>query len=369
MKQKIKLIFFHPYSLGGGSDNSLYRLISHLDKRIYDIDFVSINNSVLKEKTYNVNFIKLNATRTLFSIFELRNLIKKNFFYKKIILISNQNFANIISIFSIIGLASIKLIIIDRNHLDELKFYKNKLGLIKNKIIFILMKIFYKRANLCIGISKKLSKDLSKIIKCSVKTVYSPSYDKSIIKQAKIKNIKIKNLKKFIICVSRFSKRKGHETLIRAYSMLKNKKNYKLVLVGFGNEEENIKKMIKESNIQKDVIIINNLHNPFWLLKKASLSVVTSLYEGFPNVIVESLTLGTPVISTNMNAGASEILSNGKGGDLIKVGDYINLSKKIQDFINNPAILKQKLIFARKNLHRFDINTHTEIYNKIFKYV
>ena len=369
MKQKIKLIFFHPYSLGGGSDNSLFRLLSRLDKKKYDIDFVSINNSFLKDKIHNVNFIKLNASRTLFSIFELRNLIKINFFYKKIILISNQNFANIVSIFSVLGLASIKLIIIDRNHLDEFKFYKGIFKLLKNKIIFMLMKILYKKANLRIGISKKLSKDLSKAIKCSVKTIYSPSYDKSIIREAKSKNIKIKNLNKFIICVSRFSKRKGHETLIKAYSMLKNKKAYKLVLVGFGDQQENIKKMIKENNVQEDVIIINNLSNPFWLMKKASLSVVTSLYEGFPNVIVESLTLGTPVISTNMNAGASEILSNGKGGDLIKIGDYKNLSKKIQNFINDPTILKQKLIFARKNLHRFDINTHIKIYDKIFKYV
>ena len=63
-------------------------------------------------------------------------------------------------------------------------------------------------------------------------------------------------------------------------------------------------------------------------MKRSKLLILISVYEGFPNVLVESLTIGTPVISTNANAGASEILLNGKGGDLIRIGRLQKPSKK-----------------------------------------
>ena len=370
--KKVKLIFFHPYSFGGGSDNSLYRLIKKLNKKIYDIDFISLNKSILNNKITDINFIKLNSSRTILSIFEIRKILKKyqkKNKYKKIIMISNQNFANLVAIFSKYKLSFIKLITVDRNHIDELYFFKNYLDFIKKKTILILMKFFYKKADVRIGISKKLSKDLSKHVKSKINTVYSPSYDKSIIELAKKQNVKLKKNEKFFICVSRFSKRKDHNTLLAAFSMIKIKKKFKLILVGFGPEEQNIKLLIKKYNLENEVLMIKNLHNPFWLIKKSSLLIVTSVYEGFPNVIVEALTLGTPVISTNMNAGASEILLNGRGGDLVKVGDVLNLSKKISHFIANPSKLKNKMLTARKNLFRFDVESHHKIYNKIFKNV
>lgn len=370
MKKKIKLVFFHPYSLGGGSDNSLFRLIKKLDYKLYDIKFISLNRSILKKKLKYVEFITLKSSRTIFSIFKMKEIVNYEYKkYKKIILISNQHFANIISIFIKILSPHIKLITIDRNHLDELNFYDNFIKFVKNKIILIMMKLFYQFADKRIGICKKLSQDLSKLTKCNVQTIYSPSFDKSIIKLSRKKNVKLKGFNKFIICVSRFSKRKDHETLIKGFAQVKNKKNYKLILVGFGAEEKNIRLKIKDNNLSNQVKIIKNLHNPFWLMRKASLSIITSIYEGFPNVLVESLTLNTPAISTNMNAGASEILLNGKGGDLIKIGDYKVLSQKIQNFIDNPKTLNKKLQVAKKNLFRFDINRHHKIYNKIFKNV
>ena len=367
--KKIKLIFFHPYSFGGGSDNSLFRLISKLDKKTYSIDFISLNKSILRNKINGVNFIKLNNSRTILAIFAIRKILRNNKNYKKIILISNQNFANLVAIFSKYKLPHVKLITIDRNHLDELRFYKNYIDFIKKRIIIVLMKFFYKEADLRIGICKRLSKDLGDLVKSKIKTVYSPSFDKNIIQLAKKKNVKLVTVDKFMVCVSRFSKRKDHTTLLKAFSLIKNKKKFKLVLVGFGPEKKNISILIRNYKLENDVLMIENLHNPFWLIKKSSLLILTSIYEGFPNVIVEALTLNTPVISTNMNAGASEILLNGRGGDLVKVGDFVSLSKKINDFIISPNKLQKKMMIAKKKLHRFDIELHHKIYNKIFQHV
>ena len=370
MKKKIKLIFFHPYSYLGGADNSLLRLIQKLDLNEFSVTFVSLNKSYLKKRlNKKITFKELNASRSIFSMLQFRKLVLsyKNDQFKKVIIISNQNFANIIAYFSSINISKIKRIFIDRNHLDELNFTNSFKEKFKKAIIKMLMKITYPKANLIIGISTKLSRDLSAFVKTKVKTVYSPSFDKSIITKS-TKTLKLSKKFKYILNVSRFSKRKDHETTLKAFKIVVEKhKSTKLILIGYGPEKKNIINMAKNLKIYNKIIIINKTYNPYPYMKKSMLLILTSIYEGFPNVLVESLTIGTPVISTNMNAGASEILINGKGGELIHLGDYKNLSKKIILFLNSSKELRKKTRFGQNALHRFSAITHSKIYSKIFK--
>tara|TARA_B110000495_G_C22385297_1_gene248465 strand:+ start:205 stop:465 length:261 start_codon:yes stop_codon:yes gene_type:complete len=83
--------------------------------------------------------------------------------------------------------------------------------------------------------------------------------------------------------------------------------------------------------------------------------------------LVEALTLGVPAISTNCNSGPSEILLNGKGGELISIGDYNNLSKKILNHFKKPKRLIEKTMFAQMHLQRFEIKRHARIYSDIFR--
>jgi glycosyltransferase involved in cell wall biosynthesis len=101
-------------------------------------------------------------------------------------------------------------------------------------------------------------------------------------------------------------------------------------------------------------------------MKNSDLFVLTSKYEGFANVIVESVVLNTPVISANCNSGPSEILLNGKGGELYKPNSIYSLIKKINKFLKNPKVLKSKTIQAKKLLYRFDKIHSAKIYSKVF---
>lgn len=371
---KKHLIFFHPYSNIGGADNSLARLISSLDYKKYKFTFISLNKSIIPkiiEKKVKVKFIKLNSTRTLFSIFKIRNIIKnilkKNYNIKNII-ISNQNFANIIIYFALYKIEKIKIIFIERNHLDELKFFNNFKDFIKKKIIYYLIKFIYKKVDLVIGISKKLCFDLKLYTNAKIRLIYNPAFDKNIIKKSNSFYPSFFNKNnKFIINVGRFTKRKNQIFLIRAFEqVIKKFDNIKLILIGYGDELTKIKKYIALKQLEKDIIIISKCLNPYPYMKNSDLFVLTSKYEGFANVIVESVVLNTPVISANCNSGPSEILLNGKGGDLYKPNSIIDLIKKINNFFNNPKILKSKTTLAKKSLYRFDKIHSAKIYNKIF---
>lgn len=372
MRKKIKLIFFHPYSAVGGADNSLYKLIKNLDKKIYSCSFISSNKSFLRKKLKNVNFRNLQNRRALFSIFLLRKIIKeiisKNK-YSKIILISNQNFANIISYISVFFLKNIKIIFIERNHTDELFYLKNISLFLKNIIIFFLMKLIYPNADRIIAISNGLKITLEKFIKCKVDLIYNPAYDPEILKLSRKKIFFQFNKKnKYIISVSRFTKRKGIEDIVKAFNLCQKQLNFiRLILIGYGDRESIIKKIIKKKKLSNKITILKNCTNPYPYIKKSNLFILNSKYEGFANVLVESIMLDTPVISTNCNSGPSEILLNGKGGSLIPVKNNIKyLCNEILKHFYNPSRLNKKNKYAKARIDRFALKTNINKFHRLF---
>ena len=93
--------------------------------------------------------------------------------------------------------------------------------------------------------------------------------------------------------------------------------------------------------------------------------ILTSKYEGLPNVLLEAQYLGVPIISSDCPTGPKEILMNGKAGTLYKTGNYIDLSNKIKFFIKNKIFFIKQVKFAKKNLYRFENNIFLQKYNKI----
>ena len=121
--KKIKLIIFHPYSSLGGADKSLARLINGLDHNKYDIFFLSLKKIyVTKFLNKKIKTLVIKKSKTIFSILCIREFLKKFNVNDKVIFLSNQNFANIISFIILQKFKAIKHVVIERNHLDEFKY-------------------------------------------------------------------------------------------------------------------------------------------------------------------------------------------------------------------------------------------------------
>ena len=164
------------------------------------------------------------------------------------------------------------------------------------------------------------SNDFKKIIKKkfninSVK-IYNPLNAQEIINLSK-KKIKFNFFTKDclnLINIGRLEDQKDHLTLLRAIKLIKDKIKVKLLIIGNGSMQNEIDKFIEKNNLKYNVKIINNINNPFPYLLKSDLFVLSSIFEGLPNVLLEALTLNKFVISTNCSTGPSEILLKGKGG-------------------------------------------------------
>ena len=115
------------------------------------------------------------------------------------------------------------------------------------------------------------------------------------------------------------------------------------------------------------VKIIDFVKNPYPLIKQSNLFILTSKFEGLPNVLLESLTLKKFVISSNCHTGPKEILLNGKGGLLFKVGNYRELSKKIRFYSMNKKDCGKMINRSYKALDRFDYSKNLRQYEDMVR--
>ena len=107
----------------------------------------------------------------------------------------------------------------------------------------------------------------------------------------------IQNLK--IINIARFTDQKDHMTLLRGFKLVTKKIKCKLLIMGYGNNKILIKQFIKKNKLSNNIKVINFKENPYNYLNKADVLVLSSKFEGLPNVILEAQVLKKFVISSD----------------------------------------------------------------------
>ncbi len=159
-----------------------------------------------------------------------------------------------------------------------------------------------------------------------------------------------------MITIGRHTKIKDHETLIRAFAMVRRRVPARLLFVGQGPLQSKLQTLVRELDLSNFVVFAGWQDNPFAWLARSDLFVLSSRFEGFGNVIVEAMACGLPVISTDCRCGPREILRNGDDGVLAPVGDVEALADAMITLLTNHELRRE---LAEKSLRRacdFDIS-------------
>lgn len=173
----------------------------------------------------------------------------------------------------------------------------------------------------------------------SIQTIYNPFDFKRITELSKENNDLNYN---YILNVAALNKVKRQDLLIKAFSKLKT--DLHLVILGKGRQEENLKKLAKDLGVEDKVHLLGWVPNPYKYMKNATLYVLSSDVEGFGMVIVESLILNTPVVSTNCPSGPNEILVDELSSYLAPMDDETQLASKIEDALSKYPTIEEKYI-------------------------
>ena len=155
---------------------------------------------------------------------------------------------------------------------------------------------------------------------------------------------------------------KQFDKLIIHFSRIKNE-DIKLFIIGEGSQESNLMQLIKDLKLENKVYLLGFQKNPYKYMKLADLMVLTSQFEGFPNVVLESMACGTPVLAFKCPGGIEEIIIEGKNGWFVEHNNFERLINLIPECINNE--LDEKVI--KKTIYqRYDLRYIMKKYNNLF---
>ena len=139
-----------------------------------------------------------------------------------------------------------------------------------------------------------------------------------------------------VLAAGRLSDEKDYPTLLRAFAEVARSQSARLVILGQGPDRESLLGLATRLGIEGQVDLPGFDVNPFRYMARASVFVLSSRYEGFPNVLAQAMACGTPVVSTDCRSGPSEMLEGGKWGRLVPVGDWRAMAWAIEATLDDP---------------------------------
>jgi len=358
-----KLIIFIPSIESGGVEKNLFIITNYLTKKFEKIELITTS---FNYKNKFDKKIKIVTPQSKFWTKQKR--IYKYFICLWLLLKSIINNNNIL-VFSF--QANLYAILITKIFLGKIIIRANSSpsGWSNSYYKMLIYRIFFKLSDKIIVNSNELKKEFLKYFLVKTIVIYNP-LDISIIKKSVKKKLKDNFFKKNsinLITVGRFVNQKNHFLILKAIKILKNTLPIKLLIMGQGKLLHQYKKFISKNNLKNDILIINYQNNPYNYIKNANIFILSSIYEGLPNVLLEAQYLKKIIISSNCPTGTREILLNGKAGFLFKNNNLKDLCKKIIYVNNNKKIANLKIKIGYKNINRFDYNKNLLGYYKTIK--
>jgi len=177
-------------------------------------------------------------------------------------------------------------------------------------------------------------KELGKKLEPKLKVIYNPINPERAIRLAEAAPEETYDL----VGIGRLVTQKDYRTMIKAVHELKKRgwTQIRLAIIGEGFKESSLRKQVRELDLEQHVFFLGFQANPFSYLKRAKMLLSSSLYEGFSNVIIESLVLGIPVVATDCPSGNREVIQPGVNGLLCELKNPKDMATKIEEVLNHP---------------------------------
>lgn len=233
----------------------------------------------------------------------------------------------------------------------------------------------YNRCNKIVSLTKGMKKDISRygVKKFKITTINNIVDIDYIQKEANVfvdnkEFNQIKNRK--IIHVGRLEEQKNQKLLLDSFKLVLDKiEDVELIIIGKGSKEKELKDYVNKIGIKSKVHFLGFQDNPYYFIKNSDLLVLSSLYEGLPHTLLETMALKVPIISTNCKTDPRDIFKGNKYGYLVRNNNAKILSKKIISLLNDENKLMKKVEKAYQRVYEYDANNVVKSYEKLFETV
>jgi len=350
----MRIVFFLWDFGQAGTETVVLHLSNYLSDKGHEVQILTINSKDQLSERLNteVRLTTFNKKRIIASLIPLIRFMRTENIDCFVANVWPITVVSVIANFFCPGFRQ-KLFLIEHIDLGEESKQEQRSKLFK---LFQRLSIsfLYNRVHKVISVSNGVGEDLIRkgLRREKTKVIYNPAYpnlaeDKVHCEEGKKKWFNQDCLK--ISAVGHLHKQKDYPNLINAIDILKNEKkiNCQLIIAGEGLEINNIEDLIHQKKLTNEITLVGYISNPLSLIEESDLFVLSSSYEGFGMVIVEALSLGKTLVSTNCPSGPSEIIGDNEFGYLCRVDNPSDLAAKIE-YAKENNIDPEKLINRSK---------------------
>lgn len=225
-------------------------------------------------------------------------------------------------------------------------------------VMKLLKHYFYRKADGIIAVCEDLKSEIAQTTKMPpdrITVIYNPIAVDDILQRMEepsghewLDNPS----RKVILSIGRLERQKDFTTLIRAFSIVRKDIDANLLILGEGGLRDDLAELVRTLELDDYVDFPGFVSNPYSYITRANAFVLSSLCEGLPNVLLEALAIGTPIVATDCMTGPREILRGGEDGILVPIQDPQALAKGIMTTLTT----KMKARAEPASLQRFEFH-------------
>lgn len=348
-KKQPKIALFLPQLDIGGVERVMLNLATGFIKSGVSVDLVLVKaqGRYMRRIPTDVHVVNLGASRVLTSLFPLASYLHT---VRPDGLISAKDYASVVALMAkfLARVSTRTIVCVHTTFSKHLQYTKS----LKEKVIVPrLARWLYPYADAIVAVSNGVADDLAKFLQIPrerIHVIYNPVVNEDLFVEAQEPIDHpwfAPGAPPVIISIGRLTKAKDYSTLIAAFAKVRQRCDARLVILGEGEERARLQDISRYMGVEADVWLPGFVDPPYPYLARASVFVLSSIWEGLPTAIIEALALGVPVISTDCPGGSREILDNGRFGELVPVGDAEALADAILRALrapHNPELLRTR---------------------------
>ena len=293
----------------------------------------------------DLDFVSLHSPRVSASLWPLLRFARG---WRPDVVISALPHNNVVAIAASL-LSGLQFAVIATEH-APLGHLINHYGGWRFRVLPALLRSLYPLADAVVGASIGITEEVKVLVPgaARVRAIHNPLVDESIELLAAEPLVPMwaqNDGVPMVLGVGRLAPEKDYATLIRGFALLRARMPARLVIAGDGVERARLEDLARSLGVAHEVYLPGAVSNPYALMRRAQVLAVTSLFEGFGNVLVEALACGTPVVATDCPVGPREILGEPLRAGLVPVGDAEALAIALEQAICSPidaAVLRQR---------------------------
>lgn len=343
VKSKKRLaLFMHPGV--GGAQKSMMRIASGFASNGYVVDVIHVRNefteSFQSNKGVTHHDLEISSASTLAStLLAIPRLIKLlKYIEPDVLLVTGESAMTAALIAVSVSGCNVKVVPRFQVHVErnwqEWPWWRRHL-------VSISLRFLLERAYRLIAVSSGVADNVSRVFgidRDRIFVAYNPTLTpeyQSMLQEAVNHDWFGSGVPRVILAVGRLTEQKGFDVLLRSFSKAQEKTEVRLMIIGDGPQRARLEKLVIELGIDKKVQFAGYQRNPYKYMNNADLFVLSSRWEGLPNVLIEAMGAGLKVIATDCPSGPRDILEDGKWGKLVPVADVEALTAALVEIVDS----------------------------------